>query len=437
VVPRQLRRAARVADHDEQGAVLVFVMIAMTMFLGILALVVDLGVARQNRLQSQASTDAAALAAAQDLPDFGASAASQSAAADQARASALRYARDALFTNGDLPALPSCASGVATCTAEIGDVTLTVTTPYGPVNGIDSHQLVYVRVCRPVPVFFSRLFGVHSRSGCRSSVARKNNSRVVGTPGMVVLKQDVPCTGIDLRGSKGASIVSTGDVVVNCASAPPVDFSGSNSQLVANTLYTVGACADASQCTNGAPTPVSSLSAAVNDPLASLPAPTIGGAGVTTLTTAAFNALPCLDGIYYVTGNPGDTVSLVKTCGNKTSMEYLSGQIGINDSIKSPVALDPPTSGTYAGISIFFAHGNTSTINTTMTNKGSLTTGTIYAPDGSINSPSGNVDVTVNGQVIVQSVTIKGGGGPKNTSFVVSPVAGTAPITADDIGLEQ
>jgi uncharacterized membrane protein len=175
VVRRELTRRAR-ATHDDRGVVLPFVAITLTLMLGTLSLVVDLGVARETRLQSQASTDAAALAAAQDLPNVGDSAATQSSDADKARVSAFRYARDALFTNGNLPTLPTCTSGVTTCTATIGDVTLTVTTPYGPIDGIDAHQLVYVQACRPIPVFFARIFGVRSRTGCR---ARTQKQRVL------------------------------------------------------------------------------------------------------------------------------------------------------------------------------------------------------------------------------------------------------------------
>jgi hypothetical protein len=254
---------------------------------------------------------------------------------------------------------------------------------------------------------------------------------------MVVLQQTSPCTSIDLRGSSGASISTTGAVVVNCLSNPPDAFSGGNAQIIASTLYTVGTCAPTSQCTNGAATPIDQLSAPVGDPLAALAAPQSGAIGVTTKTTSAFNNLACLTGIYYVTGNPGDTVSLIPTCTGATSWEYLSGQIAINDSTKSAIVLNPPTNGTYAGISIFLAHGNTSTINTAMNANGSLTSGTIYAPDGSINAPHGNVDITINGQLIVQSITIKGGGGPKNTALQINPPAGTPSITTNDIGLEQ
>lgn len=53
-------------QRGENGAVLVFVALAMTVLLGVVALVVDLGNGRQTRQQAQAAVDATALAGAQD-----------------------------------------------------------------------------------------------------------------------------------------------------------------------------------------------------------------------------------------------------------------------------------------------------------------------------------------------------------------------------------
>jgi hypothetical protein len=311
-----------------------------------------------------------------------------------------------------------------------------VTTPYGPVNGIDAHQLVFVKACRPIPVFFGHIWGLRSRTGCRSSVARKANAYSIPAPAMVVLQQTNPCTGIDLSGSVGASITATGSVVVDCPSSPPVNFSGANAKINAPGFYGVGTCAPPSDCTNGAATPVSQLGGAVADPLANLPAPLPGDPGVLYRSANAFGNLPCLKGIYYVYGNSTDTVPLIPTCAGYTSMEYLADGIGIDDHVTGAIVLTPPASGTYAGISIFMARDHYATINTRMNSGGSLTCGTIYAPTGSINTPSGNVDITINGQLIVLTIKINGGGGP-NGSMRVNPPAGTSSLTSKDIGLEQ
>jgi Flp pilus assembly protein TadG len=63
-----LRR--RVHARSERGATIVLVVAAMVTLLGISALVIDLGNAWYARRALQASTDAAALAAAQDLPSY-------------------------------------------------------------------------------------------------------------------------------------------------------------------------------------------------------------------------------------------------------------------------------------------------------------------------------------------------------------------------------
>ncbi len=67
---------------DERGAVMVFVTLVLVMMLGVAAMVVDLGYAREKKRQQQNSADAAALGAAQDLPNI-------VAAADRAQSLAL------------------------------------------------------------------------------------------------------------------------------------------------------------------------------------------------------------------------------------------------------------------------------------------------------------------------------------------------------------
>lgn len=64
---RERHTAPSVAD--ERGAVLVFAALVLTALLGFAALVIDIANATQVRRQAQNTADAAALAAAQDLPD--------------------------------------------------------------------------------------------------------------------------------------------------------------------------------------------------------------------------------------------------------------------------------------------------------------------------------------------------------------------------------
>ena len=58
--------------NDERGVVAIIVAIVMVVALGFLALVIDLGNGRQQRLQAQAAADASAIAAAEQLATYGA-----------------------------------------------------------------------------------------------------------------------------------------------------------------------------------------------------------------------------------------------------------------------------------------------------------------------------------------------------------------------------
>lgn len=66
--PRHLPTRAR-RDRRERGSVIVLVALLLTGLIGMCAIVIDLANNTQQRRQAQSSADAAALAAAQDLPD--------------------------------------------------------------------------------------------------------------------------------------------------------------------------------------------------------------------------------------------------------------------------------------------------------------------------------------------------------------------------------
>lgn len=64
-----LQRRATLARRDERGAFLVIAALILVAMLAVAAIAIDLANARQQKRQSQATADSAALAAAQDLPD--------------------------------------------------------------------------------------------------------------------------------------------------------------------------------------------------------------------------------------------------------------------------------------------------------------------------------------------------------------------------------
>src|SRR4051794_25651998 len=64
-----MRKRGSTRTNDEQGQVLVLVVVALVALLGMCAFVIDLGYLYWNQRNLQASADAAALAGAMELPD--------------------------------------------------------------------------------------------------------------------------------------------------------------------------------------------------------------------------------------------------------------------------------------------------------------------------------------------------------------------------------
>ena len=110
--------------RDERGQALVFTVLVLTVLLGMFALVLDVGSWFRAQRDVQSTADAAALAAAQELPE------------STGRASAL--AAEYVSKNGG-------------GSAEISFIT--------SISGPDT---VRVRIQRPAPGFFARIFGVDS-----------------------------------------------------------------------------------------------------------------------------------------------------------------------------------------------------------------------------------------------------------------------------------
>ena len=110
--------------RDERGQALVFTVLVLTVMLGMFALVLDVGSWFRAQRDVQSTADAAALAAAQELPE------------STGRASAL--AAEYVSKNGG-------------GSAEISFIT--------SISGPDT---VRVRIQRPAPGFFARIFGVDS-----------------------------------------------------------------------------------------------------------------------------------------------------------------------------------------------------------------------------------------------------------------------------------
>jgi Flp pilus assembly protein TadG len=148
------RRAQRVID--ERGVTMVIFALLIVALLIIVAIVIDLGNARQQKRQLQNAADAAALAGAGDLGTVNA-------------ANACTTAYSYSYNNMQLGTAPSSCPTSSTA----GNVTISVTTPYTGPPAFSASSLVNVRACKDVGTSFARIIGVTSVHVCGNATARK------------------------------------------------------------------------------------------------------------------------------------------------------------------------------------------------------------------------------------------------------------------------
>lgn len=443
-------------ENDDRGVAIALVALTLTLLMGVSALVIDLGMDRQLSRNEQASTDAAALAAAQDLPK---GTFANNGMANQARATARSYMAQSL--NGSASG-SGCTPDIATCTFNVGDYRVTVTTPYSLAGSpYASHNLVYVRACTTSPALLSRAWSSDGREVCRSSVARNRNIVEGFGRGLVALNPTA-CPSLEFSGSSTTNLHSTGAIIVESDCTPNALDGGGNAWEVQAGLitvvggYQINPCTELT-CLNGT-MPTTGV-APTGDPLGSLPEPVKPVPAVSPATAPGISPIsgqPCTmyqpgfyqtininsgsacfaPGIYYLE-QTSDTADAFRSNGNGflhgngVTFFVKRGAIALNGT--GSLRLNPPVAGTYAGISIFQARSNTAPAKINGNDDSSI--GTIYLPEahlefqGNAGSSSGDF---VTGMVIADTVTITGNGYLKinaDEPDVVQP-------PEDDLGLQ-
>ena len=189
----------RAIARDDRGQALVLMTIAMTAFLGMAALTIDIGATLQERRQLQNAVDAATLAAVSAVP------------ADPAQADAL--ARFYLAANG----------------VDVNDpaVTYQFQSPY---NGDAS--LVRVEVSRSSTTFFAGVLGINQLTPAAGAVAE----RVAAGAGRALFAIGTSCggdAGIKINGS-------VNNVVGGVHSNSDIQVSGSNNTITGGTTHVCG-----------------------------------------------------------------------------------------------------------------------------------------------------------------------------------------------------
>jgi len=351
-----------------RGTSLLLVGLAMFALVATAALAIDWGAVSFARHQLQNFVDAAALAGAQELPS--ASLAKQKAAENYAR----NYGENRRIPP-PTPLRVSCPPSDpdlqpnTTC-YQIGDDLVHIITPYQRTGDPSPNpNLIHVKACRIVPLFFARLIGTTQIRVCAKATAI--GSRPLLARGLVVLD---PTGGNALWLQGNATLkVPNGAVIVN-SSANNALYAQGNVQLIAQQIAIVGnfqtqgnATISPEPLTGQPPTP---------DPLSNLPPPnptglptfpgrTIGGNDTETLLPGIYTGTIRVEGNAQVTLQPGTYILRGGLLVSGNAIVNGSGVLLYNESGRIEVQgngvlrLSPPTSGTYEGIIIFQPATNT------------------------------------------------------------------------------
>lgn len=449
--------------RDDRGVVLVLVALTLALVAVMAAFAIDLGFARQEARHVQGSADAAALAAAQELPLL---------APDQASAaSAKDVAAELIAENlggARLVAEVPCEGSVppnSTCYVA-GDAEMVVATPYSaPDDGPPAHSLVYVSICEPSETFFGGVVGATEQTVCRDAVGYRQNSGGGYGYGLVSLDPSA-CPGTNFSGNSDTVLTSNGAVLVNSAcESGALASNGSSWTLQAAYIGVVGGTnlkpcdpAETSKCTQTLPqTGIPHF----DDPLATVPEParppvterrSCSGKkenGVVVLQPGLYDSHCKLNdkvyvlrpGVYYfeegfrvngsadfLCANEGHPKTPGSACDGVT-MFIRSGGFRLNGD--SYIDLPPPASGPYQGISIFQSRSDTSGSIINGGNQSNL--GTVYTPAARPLTFTGNGAIDITGMVVADTVDLSG-----NFNLTINiPDDADGPTPADVIGLWQ
>ena len=359
-------------NHPRRGSALAVLAVSLVLIVGVMALALDGGAMLAERRHSQAVADATAYAAAGLLYK--------------------NYATD----KGLDPAGSSkkLALAIAAGNGYANDVTTsTVTVNIPPLAGAFQGQSGYaeVVVSYNLPKCFSALWGAGTLSVGSRTVARGKNA----APNVGFLLLDPSMSGaLSLTGSPSVT-VKNGSLVVDSSNGKAIDVTGSG-QVTAGNINITGDTNKSGALTGTVKTGV----AATADPLASLAEPSktgmvvqqttplaISGSqtiwpGVYTggISVAGAGTVTMMPGIYYLDGG-GLSIAGSPTITGTGVMIYnapKSSSDSISMAGSGSINLTPPTTGTYAGISIF--QERTATAPISLTGSGSINvTGGIYA----------------------------------------------------------
>lgn len=371
------------------GVTLIWTAIALLLLIGLAGLVCDLAYVTIINHQLQNAADAASLAGAQwvtaDLTQARL-AATNMAANNSAGGSAVQLADgDIVFGYYD-----RTARTFTPTTTSPNAVSVTASRTSNSLGG-------------GVPLFFGNIFNVSTVDLQRSAIAMTDGIAA----GLIILDKHAD-GALTLKGSGSSDkiTVTNGGVLVNSDSANAVSANG-NSMINSQDVYLVSG-----QSLSGHLGPTDEqhkLPGPITDPLASVPDVVVSSLPVRVYPQNTVNIqagyypsglpvssnLMLAPGIYAIKGDLNKNVT-----GTGVMIYLIDGTLG-----DATINISPPTSGPYAGISIFQARNNSTSCTYTGNNQVDIE-GTVYMPAAHLEL-RGTPD-TFSNQLIVDTLELRG-----------------------------
>ena len=393
----------RLRKPTRPGSVLVWLVLSLSVIVGIVAICLDGGRMLEERRRVQAAADAAALAAGADLYE--------------------NY-----WVNQGLDPLGTAKAAAIASAAANGLPAAAVTVNVPPASGSFSGKAGYVEVIiqNDIGATFSALFTSSDLPVGGRAVAHGGPMNI----GLILLQP----SGADSFLNKSLAFTVLNTPIIVDSSDPAAYEEPTFGVTIASRIDVTGGYNNSGGAlivgpinTGVSPTP---------DPLAHLPIPTTTGVPVRSATPLTVNSLlPTVlqPGIYaggidiqglstvvmqpgtyimqgggFQVGGASTVAGVGVTVYNTTSSTYASGPISITSLGK--VALAAPLSGTYQGINFFQDRTLTNAI--TMTGSGlAAITGVVYAPQAPVTltgaTLAADVDI-LGGAFVVDSLTVQG-----------------------------
>jgi Flp pilus assembly protein TadG len=412
IYSRPRRCQSSVPRKSRRGAIVVLVAFSLVVILAFVAIAIDGGGLLDMRRQSQATADAAALAAAENLfvnyPTYKGADVTGSAA-DKARAIAAQNG----FNNDGTQSVVTVR-----------------TTPQtyldGPNKGTSiKHGYVEVTVQYNQPRYFSAVLGSGAIPVTARAVARgKWEPSFIG---IHVLDLHAP-SALRATGGGAAGVSGGAAIIVNSDAPDAAAVTTGGSTLVGSTFDITGGISGGGfygEINLGTPPQP--------DPLRNIPEPVMSdytdqSFGKKQLSNGTWTLLPgvyhggisiagqanvtMLPGIYYMDGGGFSMTGQGNLLANGVMIyndpKQPSDVINISGSNGGSVTMTPPTSGIYTGLTLFQRRSATQDL--TVSGNGSMyITGTFYAA-GALMNVTGNGAGQIGSQYISNLLDINGGG---------------------------